>query len=206
MSANDRSGRTRHSPAAERNRQPILEVLKPLLPAHGLVLEIASGTGQHVVHFAAALPALEWQPSDPDPKNRDSIDASVAAAGLANVRPAMDLDVLDDWPDLRADAVIVANLLHISAVATTRALCRGAAGLLNAGGLLHVYGPFNRNGAFTSESNARFDADLKARNALWGIRDLESLIGAAEAEGFAVLQLLDMPVNNYSIAFRKEAV
>lgn len=194
----------RHAPAADRNREPILAVLREHLPGRGRVLEVASGTGQHVVAFAAALPALSWQPSDPDPAQRASITARIRAAGLSNVAPPLDLDVGGPWPTLEADAVITANLLHVSPPETLPALCAGAAGVLAPGGILHVYGPFNRDGSFTSEGNARFDAALRTENPAWGIRDLEALVAAAAAEGLGLRTVVDMPANNLSVVFERQ--
>jgi len=194
-----------HAPAAERNREPILEVLRDTLPARGRVLEIASGTGQHVVYFAAALPALHWIPSDPDPAQRASIAARTAAAGVDNVADPLDLDVLDEWPELSADAVITANLLHVSARETMTALCRGAAAVLVPGGLLHVYGPFKRDGEHTSDGNRQFDLSLLQRNSAWGIRDVEDLLAEADAAGLNHPDIVDMPANNLSVVLYKEA-
>lgn len=193
-----------HAPAAERNRAPILEVLRAELPATGRVLEIASGTGQHVVHFAEALPNLTWLPSDPDPRQRASIAARVLELGLCNVEPPLDLDVRDAWQVSEVDAVIVANLLHISEPETLSALCSGAAAALQAaalrpGGLLHIYGPFKRGGGQTSPGNRAFDASLRVQNPAWGIRDLESVLAVAEAQGFVVRRIVDMPANNLSL-------
>lgn len=192
-----------HAPAAERNKAPILEALQTHLPARGRVLEIASGTGQHVVHFAAALPGLDWLPSDPDPAQRASITAHVVAAGLDNVAQPLDLDVLGRWPELRVDAVIVANLLHVSPPQTLPALCAGAAAVLEPGGVLHVYGPFNRGGRYTSAGNERFDQALRAQDPAWGIRDLESLLAAAADAGLRERQVLDMPANNLSVVLER---
>ena len=174
-------------------------MLRAELPATGRVLEIASGTGQHVVHFARALPGLTWQPSDPDPRQRASIVARVAQAGLGNVEPPLDLDVRTVWKVHEVDAVIVANLLHISEPDTLSGLCEGAAGALCAGGLLHIYGPFRRGGGHTSPGNRAFDASLRAQSPSWGIRDLESVLAAAVAEGFVVRRIIDMPANNLSL-------
>ncbi len=190
-----------HAPAAERNRSPILGVLRAQLPATGRVLEIASGTGQHVAHFAEALPGITWLPSDPDPRQRASIAARVAQAGLENVDPPLDLDVRDVWQVPAVDAVIVANLLHISELETLRGLCEGAAATLSAGGVLHIYGPFKRDGGHTSPGNRAFDASLRAQNPSWGIRDLESVLAAAEAQGFVVRRIVDMLANNLSLVF-----
>lgn len=194
----------RHAPAADRNRDPILAVLRQHLPRRGKVLELASGTGQHVVHFAAALPRLTWLPSDPDPGQRASIVARIAAARLDNVKPPLDLDVCGRWPLLEVDAVITANLLHVSPPDTLPALCAGAAGVLVPGGILQVYGPFNRDGVYTSEGNARFDVALRAENPAWGIRDLEALTAAAAERGLSLREVVDMPANNLSVVFHRE--
>ena len=193
----------RFSAPAERNRQFILDVLAPALPDSGRVLEIASGTGQHVAFFAAALPDLHWQPSDPDAAARLSIAARIHAEGLQNVAPPLDLDLLTDWPDLEVDAIITANLLHISEPGVLPALMEKAGQLLPSGGLLYIYGPFKVDGAFTSESNAEFDASLRARNPGWGIRDLKVVSAEAMAHGFSSPKIRDMPANNLSLSFRR---
>ncbi len=155
------------SPSVERNRDPILAALRPLLPLAGTVLEVASGSGEHIAHFAAAMPGLEFQPSDPSPEARASIEAW--CGGLPNVRPALDLDAArPDWPPLRADAVLCVNMIHIAPWAAAQGLVEGAARVLPAGGLLALYGPFLRNGTHTAPSNAAFDADLRARNPALG--------------------------------------
>jgi len=187
------------SAPAERNRQIILEVIRPELSGRRTVLEIASGTGQHVTHFAAHLPALYWQPSDPDPSARASIAARVDAEGLTNVADPLALDLLQAWPDFKFDAIITANLLHISAPEVLPALMAKAAGILSPGCLLHIYGPFRVQGAFTSPSNAEFDASLKSRNPSWGIRDLEAVASEAVAQGFSEPIVRDMPANNFSL-------
>ena len=197
-----------HAPAAERNRAPILEVLRAELPATGRVLEIASGTGQHVVYFAEALPGLTWLPSDPDPRQRASIAVRVQDSGLCNVEPPLDLDVRSVWKvrdidiDVDFEAVIVANLLHVSEPEALTGLCEGAAGVLRTGGLLHIYGPFKRGGGHTSPGNRAFDASLRAQNSAWGIRDLESVLAVAEAQGFVIRRIVDMPANNLSLVLR----
>ena len=190
-----------HSIYAERNRVPILEVLRRVLPARGSVLEIASGTGQHIEYFAQSLPGLYWIPSDPDPTHRASISARISAAALENVDEPLDLDVLADWPRLFVDAVIVANLLHISPPETLSALCEGAARMMPPGGVLHIYGPFKRHGAHTSEGNTAFDRSPRERNPAWGIRDLERVIAVAAASGFVNREIIDMPANNFSVVF-----
>ncbi|MFO1162257.1 MAG: DUF938 domain-containing protein [Reyranellaceae bacterium] len=193
-----------HAPAAARNRQPILEVLRPRLPAEGLMLEVASGSGEHVVHFAAALPHLVFQPSDPSPGARDSIDAWVGASGLANVRPAVALDAtVPEWPVRRAAAVLCSNMIHIAPWAAAVGLVAGAGRVLPAGGLLYLYGPFRLGGRHTAPSNEAFDRDLEERNAEWGVRDLEAVTALATTHGFTEPEVIDMPANNLSLAFRR---
>lgn len=193
-----------HAPAAARNRQPILEVLRPRLPAEGLMLEVASGSGEHVVHFAAALPHLVFQPSDPSPGARDSIDAWVGASGLANVRPAVALDAtVLEWPVRRAAAVLCSNMIHIAPWAAAVGLVAGAGRVLPAGGLLYLYGPFRLGGRHTAPSNEAFDRDLEERNAEWGVRDLEAVTALATTHGFTEPEVIDMPANNLSLAFRR---
>lgn len=190
-----------HSPAAERNREPILAVLRPALPASGLVLEVASGTGQHVAHLAAALPDLAFQPSDPNPGLHASIRAWTE--GLANVRPPLAIDVTArDWGVDRADAILAVNLIHIAPWEATLGLLDGAARLLPPGGLLYLYGPYALDGAHTAPSNAAFDASLKARDPRWGVRDLEEVVAQAQARGLAHASTVPMPANNLSLLFR----
>lgn len=191
------------SPAAERNLDPIAAALEGLLPRQGDVLEIASGSGQHVVAFARRFPDLRWLPSDPDPRARASIEARIAAAALANCEPPRALDVLSPWPQLSVSVVVAVNLLHVSPWSATAALCHGAAGVLAAGGLLYVYGPFRRDGEHTSEGNRRFDAALRTDNAQWGIRDAEDVVALAEQCGLHLDALIHMPANNLSLVFRR---
>lgn len=193
------------APAAERNAEPIRAVLARALPPAGLVLEVASGTGQHAVHMARAFPQLTWQPSDPDPLARASIAAWREEAGLDNLLPALALDAAaEDWPIAAADAVVCINMIHIAPWATALGLLRGAARLLPAGGLLYLYGPYRFAGQFTAPSNAAFDASLRARDPAWGVRDLEEEIApAAAAAGFELAELVAMPANNHSLLFRR---
>lgn len=194
----------RVAPAAARNRDPILAVLRGVLPASGLVLEVASGSGEHVVHFAAALPGLTFQPSDPDPGARASIDAWAAEAGLDTIRPAVALDAAaPGWPVAAADAVLCINMVHIAPWAATEGLMRGAAAILPPGAPLVLYGPYRRDGAHTAPSNAAFDADLRARNPAWGIRDLEAVAELAAAQGFRAPAVTPMPANNLTLVFRR---
>ncbi len=194
------------APSVARNRLPIREVLSRHLPPSGTVLEIASGSGEHCVFFAEARPALTFQPSDPDPTARDSIDAWTRMMSLGNVRAALALDAAsDDWPLASADAVLCINMIHISPWRATEGLVRGAARILPAGGLLYCYGPYRRDGGHTAASNAAFDRDLRGRNPDWGVRDLESVADLAVAAGYAAPLIESMPANNLSLIFRKHA-
>jgi len=193
----------RHAPATERNRDAILAVLRDELPSSGLVLEVASGSGQHVVHFAATLPALDWQPSDPDPAALVSIESWRQEVGLPNVRPPLRLDASADWPMERADAILCVNMVHISPWEATLGLMKGAGAVLPPGGLLYLYGPYLRENVETAPSNLAFDASLKARDPQWGLRRVEDVIAAAEGEGLVLRRLLEMPANNLSLIFRR---
>lgn len=194
----------RSAPATQRNREPILDVLRPLLPEAGLALEVASGTGEHVVHFARAFPFLHWQPSDPTPEARASIAAWVEASGLVNVLPPLDLDAASaTWPIGRADAILCINMIHISPWEATEGLMRGAGLLLSAGRPLYLYGPYRRAGHPLEPSNAEFDADLKRRDPRWGLRELDEVAACAEAQGLALARVIEMPANNLSVIFRK---
>jgi SAM-dependent methyltransferase len=194
----------REAPAAARNRQPILDVLRTCLPATGLVLEVASGTGEHAVHFAQALPALVFQPTDPGAEQRASIDDWTQTLGLPNVRPALALDAsAEPWPVDRADAVVCINMIHIAPWSATIGLMRGAARLLAPGSVLFLYGPYHRDGRPTSPGNEAFDQSLRQQNAAWGIRDLEDVTALGKREGFAVDRAVDMPANNLSVVFRR---
>ena len=194
----------RFAPAVARNRDPILDALRPHLPPAGLVLEVASGSGEHVIHFAAALPDLMFQPSDPDPAARASIDAWVAASGQANIRPALAIDAAAArWPIASANVVVCINMIHIAPWAAAEGLMRGAAAILPAGAPLVLYGPYRRGGAHTAPSNAAFDTDLRARNPSWGVRDLEAVAALAVAHGFGPPLVTDMPANNLTVVFRR---
>lgn len=194
----------RSAPATLRNRGPILDVLGPLLPERGLVLEIASGTGEHVVHFARHLPALRWQPSDPSPDARASIAAWAAAEGAGNVLPPLALDAASQpWPIAHADAVMCINMIHISPWAATEGLMRGAARVLSAGQPLYLYGPYRRPGRVLEPGNAAFDADLRRRDSRWGLRDLDAVAACGEAQGLTLERIVEMPANNLSVILRK---
>lgn len=184
---------------------PITAVLQSVLPTRGLAIEVASGTGEHAVHFARAFPKLLWQPSDPEPAALRSIEAWRVEAGLFNLLPAVALDVrANPWPVAAADAILAINMVHISPWAATVGLMRGAGRLLTAGAPLYLYGPYRQAGVETAPSNEAFDASLQARNAEWGLRDLEDVIAEAEANGFALELVEPMPANNLSVVFRKE--
>lgn len=188
------------APSALRNREAILAVLRLNLPAAGRVLEIASGTGEHVAYFAAAIPSLQFQPSDPDPERRASIDAWTE--GLGNVRQALDLDVTAAWPALHVDAIVCINMIHIAPWAATEALFAASARALVPKGRLILYGPYTVNGAHTAPSNAEFDADLRARNAEWGVRDLAEVSGVAARFSFGMPKQVAMPAHNLCLIFR----
>lgn len=190
--------------AAERNKAPILDVLRRVLPHTGTVLEIASGTGQHVVHFARALPELIWQPSDAEPRALAWIESLVDASALANVRMPLRLDVHEQpWPLRRVDAVVCINMIHIAPWTATEALFRGIDGVLDAAGPLVLYGPYRRDGRHTAPSNDAFDLDLKARNAEWGVRDLGDVAAEAGKYGFTLDEVVEMPANNMTVVFRR---
>jgi SAM-dependent methyltransferase len=197
-----------HSPAAERNRHPILQKLIEVLPAHGSALEIASGTGQHAVWFAAGMPAWTWQPTEADPGMVPVIAAQAQRSGVPNVRPPRRLDVLaSQWPadeepfSETFDAVFCANLLHIAPWSTCAALMRGAARCLKPSGVLVTYGPYLVEGVPTAPSNLDFDRSLRERNAQWGLRRLQDVAGEAARAGLQLLQRHEMPANNLLLVF-----
>jgi SAM-dependent methyltransferase len=192
------------SPSAERNREPILAVLRDVLPATGRVLEIASGTGQHAQCFAAALPGLDWQPSDADPQARASIAAWRAHDGVPNVRAPLALDVHQpDWGVDSLDAVICINMIHISPWSATQALFAGASRRLVDGGVLYLYGPYKRGGAHTAPSNDAFDQQLRSRDPAWGVREMEAVVALGASFGLVCDEAIAMPANNFSLVFRK---
>ena len=193
----------RHAPAAARNREPIAAVLTEDLPASGLVLEVASGTGEHAVHFARTFPALAWQPSDPDAEARASIAAWLEEAELPNLRAPLDLDAAaPEWPIDRADAVLCINMVHISPVAAAEGLLAGAARLLERAAPLILYGPFLEADVDTAPSNLAFDASLRARDARWGLRSVEWLDELAASNGFRRTRRVAMPANNLVLVYR----
>ena len=203
MISNPPTGARLHAPAAERNAAPILHVLRAHLPPAGLVLEIASGTGQHAAHFAPAFPALHWQPTDPDPEHRASIDAW--AAPHPNILPAIDLNAAaPHWPITQAGAVLCINMIHIAPWQAALGLIAGAARILPAGGLLALYGPYRRAGMPLEPGNAAFDADLRARNPAWGLRETETVAAHAAQAGFGPARIETMPADNLMLLFYRE--
>lgn len=191
----------RHAPAAARNRAPIAAVLAEELPAAGLVLEVASGTGEHCAFFAERFPGLRWQPSDPDAGARESIAAW--CAGLGNVAAPLALDAAaEDWPVAAADAILCINMVHISPWEATLGLMRAAGRLLPAGAPLILYGAYRREGVETAPSNEAFEGWLKAQDARFGLRRLEDVAAAAAAEGLALARVVEMPANNLMLVLR----
>lgn len=196
----------RSSPSTLRNREPILSVLRQHLPETGLVLEIAAGAGEHAVHFASALPILQWQPTDADDEALASIDAWRQQACLNNLLPPLRLDSAhpEAWPVTRADAVVAINMIHISPWSATAGLFRGAARALPPGGGLFLYGPFFESGVPTALSNIEFDQSLKRRNAGWGMRHLDDLTVEGGRHGLRLSERIAMPANNLVLVFRKD--
>lgn len=192
------------APATQRNREPILAVLRRVLPPRGLVLEVASGTGEHATHFAAALPEITWQPSDPDPDNRLSVAAWAVELQTTNMRPPLALDVrADAWPLTHADAVVAINMIHIAPWEATLGLLRGAAAILPAGAPLYLYGPYLREGHPTAPSNVAFDQSLRERDPSWGVRDLGAVVAAAAPCELVFEEVVEMPANNLSVVLRR---
>jgi hypothetical protein len=192
----------RHAPAAARNRDALTEALRPLLPARGLLLEIASGSGEHALHLARTFPALTVQPSDPDEGARASIAAWRAAEGPANLLEPLALDAMEEGGFPRADAVLCVNMIHIAPWAACLGLLAKAADSLAPGAPLFLYGPFLRAGVETAPSNLAFDADLRARNPAWGLRALEAVAEAA-APAFTLERVVEMPANNLTVCLRR---
>ena len=196
----------RFAPAVARNKAAITEALARHLPASGLVLEIASGSGEHALHFAKHFPALGFQPTDPDAAALASIAAWQAEVSLPNLLLPLMLDVMADaWPVQKADAVLCINMIHIAPWEATAALMRGAARVLPRDGILFLYGPFKQGGTHTAPSNAEFDSSLRAQDARWGVRDLEAVAEIASAAGFAAPVVEAMPANNLSVILRRLA-
>jgi len=193
-----------YRPHVARNRDALLDVLRRVLPRRGLVLEIASGSGEHAAYLAAQLPDLTWQPTDPDQAALASIAAHRADAALPNVLPPLALDVTaKQWLVERADAVMCCNMIHIAPWEACEGLLAGAARVLPDGGLLYLYGPYKIGGRHTAPTNEAFDAQLRSRDPAWGIRDLHDVTALAQAHGFALAETVPMPANNLSVIFRR---
>jgi cyclopropane fatty-acyl-phospholipid synthase-like methyltransferase len=206
--ADARAARRQFAPAAERNAEPIIAVLKQHLPERGRALEVASGTGQHAVAFARAFLDIDWVPSDPDPKALDSIAGWIEEAGLANLALPLRLDVsAPDWHEQPEhppyDAILAINMVHIAPWEATEGLMRGAAALLAQGGILYLYGAYKRDGEHTAPSNVEFDRWLRAQNPEWGVRDLCDVERVAAGHGLELVEVVPMPANNLSVIFRK---
>jgi len=191
-----------NAPSCERNREPILDVLNDHFADRRAVLEIGSGTGQHAIFFAAAMPHLTWQTSD-RPENLPGIAAWLAEAALPNTPAPLAFDVVDVWPEQRFDAIFSANTLHIMPWDAVESLFRGLPGLLAEGAKVAIYGPFNYGGRFTSESNAAFDLWLKGKAAHQGIRDFESVNALAERAGLHLIEDRAMPSNNRCLVWQR---
>lgn len=204
MSETPRSAAGLRYPATQRNRDPILSVLARILPPTGVVLEIASGSGEHAAYFAARLPGIVWQPSDREPALLSSIRAHAATSVAANIRPPALLDVdSEPWPIAQADAMVAINMIHVAPWSDCVALLRGAARILPARAPLFLYGPFKRAGRHTAASNEAFDRSLRAQDARWGIRDLDEIAEAAEIHGLYLGEAIEMPANNLGVVFRR---
>jgi len=191
------------APAVARNRDAILVVLRRALPDRGIVLEIASGSGEHAVHIAGSLPDLTWLPSDPDPEARRSIRAHTERAGLTNILPPLDVDArAANWAVDRVDAVVCINMIHIAPWAATEGLMAGVGQCLRDGGVLILYGPFREGGRHSADSNAAFDASLRARDPDWGVRDREAVAAEAALRGLVLTEGVAMPANNLILIFQ----
>lgn len=195
----------RVAPAAARNREPILEALRRHLPASGLVLEIAAGSGEHALHFSAALPHLRWQPADADPEALASIAAWRNHSGSPNLLPplALDASAPQAWPIANADAVVCINMIHISPWSAAEGLMAGAAHVLPPGGVLFLYGPYLEPGAETAPSNLAFDQSLRSRNPAWGLRHVDQVVALANLHWLEFVARIAMPANNLSLVFKK---
>jgi Protein of unknown function (DUF938) len=195
-----------YASATQRNRDPILEVLKQVLPPSGTILEIASGTGEHAIYFAPRLSQRQWQPSDPNPQLRASITAWTAQSTIDNLHPPLDLDVTaPTWSvDKPITAIVNINMIHISPWSACLGLMAGARRILPPGGILYLYGPYKQAGEHTAPSNAAFDESLRAQNPEWGIRDLEEVVAAAKSQQLALVKTYQMPANNLSVIFNAE--
>lgn len=192
-----------HAPAVQRNRQPIADVLAEILPPSGVVLEVASGTGQHMVFFAARFSHLTWIPTEIEPRSLASIQAWCQESGLENIQPAQVLDAAASWPSLSADAVININMIHIAPWEVCQGLMAGAARALTPQGILFLYGPYRIKGRTTAPSNEEFDLALRSRNPAWGLRYVDEVAKEAALHGLTLDRVWEMPANNLSLTFRR---
>jgi hypothetical protein len=198
------SDHRQYAPATLRNHEFILDVLRDVLPKRGVILEIASGSGEHVVQFAKGFPSLVFQPSDVEPEALQSVAAWVKATGVPNVRAPVVLDAAQSpWPIVSVDGIICINMVHISPWDVTLGLIKGAAAILPPTSPFYLYGPYKRKGFATAPSNQAFDRSLRDRNPTWGLRDLEAVAGMAQSVGFSVPVITEMPANNLSVVFRR---
>ena len=198
------SDHRQYAPATLRNRDFIVDVLRDVLPTTGAILEIASGSGEHVIHFAKNFPKLVFQPSDREPDALHSVAAWVKAMGVANVRAPLVLNAArSPWPIVSADGIICVNMIHISPWEATLGLIKGAAAILSSGSPFYLYGPYQREGVATAPSNQAFDRSLRDRNPAWGLRDLEAVAAIAQSVGFSAPVVTEMPANNLSVVFRR---
>lgn len=207
---NDSLDLRRYAPATQRNREPILEVLRQVLPPTGTILEISSGTGEHAIFMAPQLAPRHWLPSDPNPDARASITAWQQAAPCANLLPPIDLDASSPKWSVESDesldpiaAIVNINMVHIAPKSAYLGLMAGASRILPHKGILYLYGPFKQSGVHTAPSNEAFDASLKSQNPEWGIRDLEEIATAAETHNLHLHKIFPMPANNLSVIFQK---
>lgn len=192
------------SPAAERNKGPISDLMQRVLPDQGTVLEVGSGTGQHIVHFARQMPNLAWQPSERDERSLEWIGQRVAAAALPNIRAPLRLDVTErPWPSGPVQALVCINLIHIAPWSAAQGLMGGAATVLDPGGILFLYGPYVQTGIPTAPSNKAFDEQLRSRNRDWGLRHVDDVVLCARGHGLGAPEIYTMPANNLSLIFRK---
>jgi SAM-dependent methyltransferase len=191
-------------PHVARNREPILDVLRRVLPPQGLVLEVASGSGEHASYFAKGLPALLWQPTDLEPRALESIAAHRTAADAPNLLSPLRLDAMSEqWPVQHADALVCINMIHITPWAACKGLVTGAERTLRSGGILYLYGPYLIDGRHTAQSNEDFDAWLRTQNARWGVRDIAEVTDLAQCRGFSLIETVPMPANNLSVIFER---
>ncbi|PCI43992.1 MAG: SAM-dependent methyltransferase [Alphaproteobacteria bacterium] len=199
----------KHAPATDRNREPILTVLRDCLPDYGTILEIASGSGQHAIYFVTHMPGHYWLPSDPDKKSRDSISAWWWEVQLNNILPPLNINTRDDvWPVENIEipqpvsAMVCINMIHISPWESTIGLMKGAARILPKGGILYLYGPYKTDSMHTAPSNELFDISLRSKNPQWGLRNLEDVIKLAGEHGLSLVKTVHMPANNLSVIFK----